>query len=310
MDSRAANLAEMKAQLATDKPKGLEDYIKAEENIYEKAGIGNAAKEEKERIAARLAGMQGEQRAAFLRDLSKAGFAMAQNASQHGATFLGSAAAGGMNFSEGNAKTAEHFANLNETLASSKAKLAQADEAVRAGMIAKGSAEHKEAQKEYANAQRDLTRYEGTMNAGDIAAVRAMDVANRQMQSQENVANINARSRIDAAQIGQRNKDVVENQLKRAYAAAIGKGDNAAAQAILKQLQAVTEAVNPQRFTAPPKQLDPTQILGLRAQLKLAKKNDDKEGIALYSSLLAPYMPSEAAAGAGTATSGNWSVVK
>jgi hypothetical protein len=310
MENRKADRAAREAEVKANAPKGLEDYIKAEENIYAKAGIGNAAKEEKERIAARLAGMQGEQRAAFLRNLSTAGFRMAKEASERGATFLGSAAAGGMNFSESNAKTAEHFANLSETLASSKAKLAQADEAVRVGMITRGSAEHKEAQKEYATARNKVMELNEKMSDADLLAYRALEVANRQMQSQENVANINARSRIDAARIGQGNKDVVENQLKRAYAAAIGKGDGAAAQAILKQLQAVTEAVNPQRFTAPPKTLDPTQILGLRAQLKLAKKNKDDDGIALYSSLLAPYMPSEAAAGAGTATSGNWSVVK
>ena len=314
MDSRAANLAEMKAQLATDKPKGLEDYIKAEENIYAKAGIGNAAKEEKERLNARLAGMQGEQKAAFLRDLSKAGFAMAQNASQHGATFLGSAAAGGMNFSESNAKTAEHFANLSETLASTKAKLAQSDEAVRAGMIAKGSAEHKEARKEYANAQRDLTRYEGTMNASDIAAVRAIEVARMQADRNLATAHVTGQYQLQAAQMRIAGKENVEKQLGAAYLAAMKKSppDIAAAQAILKQLQAVTEAVNPQRFNAPPKALDPTQILTLRSQLNSAKKRGNKEDEAFYTSLLARegYMPSEAAAGAGTATSGNWSVVK
>ena len=310
MENRKADRAAREAEVKASAPKKLEDYIKAEENIYAKAGIGNAAKEEKERLDARLAGMQGEQKAAFLRNLSQAGFRIAEKASERGATFLGSAAAGGMNFSESNAKTAEHFANLSETLASSKAKLAQADEAVRVGMISKGSAEHKETQKEYATARNKVMELNEKMSDADLLAYRALEVAKMQADRELQKANVTGQYQLQVARIGQGNKDAVENQLKRAYAAAIGKGDGAAAQAILKQLQAVTEAVNPQRFNAPPKALDPTQILGLRAQLKLAKKNKDDDGIALYSSLLAPYMPSEAAAGAGTATSGNWSVVK
>lgn len=272
MNERAANLAALKAGIEADKPKGLADYVQQEKDLYKNEGIGKAAEAERARLEERAKRLPEEQKEAFYRNLSQAGFRMAEKASERGATFLGAAAAGGTNFSESNAKTAEHFANLKESFEDKRSKLAQADEAVRIGMISRGSAEHKEAQKNYTSAKRDLTKYEGQLNAGDITALRTIEIANRQMQSQENVANINARSRIQAARAGQENKNTAEKQLKDAYLAAMRRGDKAAAQVILNQFEALTRAAYPQRFEAPAKPLDANQRLLLRTQLNMALK--------------------------------------
>jgi hypothetical protein len=300
MENRKADRDAREAEVKANAPKGLEDYIKAEKNIYAKEGIGNAAKEEKERLDARLAGMQGEQKAAFLRDLSKAGFAMAQNASQHGATFLGSAAAGGMNFSESNAKTAEHFANLSETLASNKAKLAQADEAVRAGMIAKGSAEHKEAQKEYATARNKVMELNEKMSEADLSAYRALEVMKLQGRNQLENTRLHGAYQLQAAQMGIAGKENVEKQLGAAYLAAMKKSppDNAAAQAILKRIQDYRIA-NTTRDPAR-KALTAVDLQNGLMNLKRAIDKKDPVGIATWSEYLGMEPPSAAGAGAGS----------
>ena len=310
MNERAANLAALKAGIEADKPKGLADYVQQEKDLYKNEGIGKAAEAERARLEERAKRLPEEQKEAFYRNLSQAGFRMAEKASERGATFLGAAAAGGTNFSESNAKTAEHFANLKESFEDKRSKLAQADEAVRIGMISRGSAEHKEAQKNYTSATRDLTKYEGQLNAGDIAALRAIEVAKMQAASELEKTRLQGMNQLRVAQAGQENKNTAEKQLGAAYIAAMKKSppDTAAAQVILKQIEEYKRATTAR--DAPAKPLDPMQISTLRAQLKSAINNKDKAGIALYSSLLAPYMPSEAAAEAGAATSGNWSVVK
>jgi len=230
MKSRDDLMEAFKARVREANPGKQEDLDASTKARYDKAGIGKAAEAEQARIAKREAGLGEESKAAFYRDLSKAGFNMAAFAGKRGreATgFLGALAAGGQDFAESNIKTAARFNELKENLADKQAALAQAQENVKLGVLKESSAKFENREKAYDTAQDKVLGYRANMTEEDIKAGRAFRVA--QMQ-------------IGAANARDNNKS--EEQIKRAMIAA--KNDPKA----LERLSGILANMNPIMYGA------------------------------------------------------------
>lgn len=222
--SRSDLIEAFKARVKEANPGKQEDLDASTKARYAKAGIGKAAEAEQARIAKREAGLGEESKAAFWRDLSKAGFSMAAFAGKRGreATgFLGALAAGGQDFSESNIKTAARFNELKESLADKQAALAQAQENVALGVLKESSAEFRDRSKAYETAKDKVLGYEASMVEEEIKAGRALEIA---------------RMQISAAAAGREDRNTAVKKLSDAYYAAIKAGDTPAQKEILKQI--------------------------------------------------------------------------
>jgi hypothetical protein len=229
MKSRSELIKAFEARVREANPGKQEDLDALTKARYDKAGIGKAAEAEQARIAKREAGLGEESKAAFWRDLSKAGFSMAAFAGKRGreATgFLGALAAGGQDFSESNIKTAARFNELKESLADKQAALAQAQENVALGVLKESSAEFRDRSKAYETAKDKVLGYQASMVEEEIKAGRALEVA---------------RMQIGAANARDNNKS--EEQIKRAIIEANKKGDLKAVEALQKILTGISPSM-------------------------------------------------------------------
>jgi len=138
------------------KPKSREDYKKELEDEYKKAGIGGADAKRVAQLAEREGKLEAEHDKRMWLDASKAGFKMAAAASKRGATFLGSAAAGGEEFADAYGKTMDAIEAKRTKLADAKYDLDKLEEARKMGIIDKTDSRYKEAKSDYAKARHDL----------------------------------------------------------------------------------------------------------------------------------------------------------
>jgi hypothetical protein len=209
-------------------PQSQEYYVGNEKKLRDASGIGKANQDAQARLTKQEAGIEGESKAAFYRDLSKAGFSMAAFAGKRGreATgFLGALAAGGQDFSESNIKTAARFNELREKMEDRKYALAQADEALKLGDITRGSAQYKDATTQFRKAQEDFSKHEGDMVKDAKTAASRMDEINLQ-----------GRYHLAAAAAGREDRNTAVKKLSDAYYAAVKAKDAPAQKEILKQI--------------------------------------------------------------------------
>lgn len=137
-------------------PKTRGEYKSELEEEYKKAGIGGADAKRAAELTAREGKLEAEHDKRMWLDASKAGFKMAAAASKRGATFLGSAAAGGEEFADAYGKTMDAIETKRTKLADAKYDLDKLEEARKMGIIDKTDSRYKEAKSDYAKARHDL----------------------------------------------------------------------------------------------------------------------------------------------------------
>lgn len=232
-----AEIARMRKELAGMKPKDREAYIAEERQMLEDSGVGKVTAQREAALAKREREYEQEQGKAGLMSLARAGFEMAANASQPGATFFGSAASGALQGLQHYGSEKERLRQIEAGIQDSQFQLAEAgamrEYAARQG----GAALKREADKTYADRSAGLTAL--VINREE--SINRVKTAEFQVKAQVAVANAEL-----LAKAGEMNLARQISQLVAMSNKFWAKGDTATADAYIQRAQQIVDSTAPQ----------------------------------------------------------------
>lgn len=230
-------IARRRTELAGLKPKDRQAYIDEEKQLLEEAGLGKIRDQREAALNKRQAEYEQEKGKTGLMSLARAGFEMASNASQPGATFFGAAANGALQGLEHYNTAKEHLRQVDAGIQDAQFQLAEAD-GLRNYAAMQGGAQLKR--------EADKTFYERS------AGLSALVIGREEAQQRLKVAEFQAQAQVAIANV-QLLADAGKNDLARQLAQMIdmstkfwseGKPDKA--QAYMDRAQAIVTATAPQ----------------------------------------------------------------
>lgn len=230
-------IARRRTELGGLKPKDEQFYTDKEMQLMEKAGLGKIREQREAALNKRQAEYEQEKGKTGLMSLARAGFEMASNASQSGATFFGAAANGALQGLEHYNTAKEHLRQVNAGIQDAQFQLAEADGLRNYAAMQGGAQLKREADKTYYERSAGLS----ALVIGREEAQQRLKVA--EFQAQTNVAIANVQLLADAG------KNDLARQLSQMIAMSTkfwseGKPDKA--QAYMDRAQAIVTATAPQ----------------------------------------------------------------
>jgi hypothetical protein len=219
------------------KPRDLKAYTDEERQMLEDSGLGKITAQREAALAKRQGEYEQEKGKAGLMALARAGFEMAANASQPGATFFGSAASGALQGLENYNAEKERLRQVDTGIQDAQFQLAEAG-AMREYAARQGGAQLKrEADKTYADRSAGLTAL--VINREE--SVNRVKTAEFQVKAQMAIANAELLAKAGEMSLARQVSQLVAMSNKF-----WAKGDTATADAYMDRAQAIVDNTAPQ----------------------------------------------------------------
>lgn len=238
--SNSASVAEearLRGELSKAKPRGREAYTADERQMLEDSGLGKIAAKREAALAERQQEYEQEKGKAGLMSLARAGFEMAANASQPGATFFGSAASGALRGIEHYGTEKERLRQINAGIQDAQFQLAEAGGLREYAAMQGGAQLQREAEKTYAGLSAQLAKL----------VVDREESGNRvkmaEFSARTQVAIANAELLAKAGEMGLARQI---NQLVAMSNKFWANGDTVTADAYMKRAQDIVDSTAPQ----------------------------------------------------------------
>ena len=230
-------IARMRKELAGMKPQDRDAYIAEQRQMLEDSGVGKVTAQREAALAKREREYEQEKGKAGLMSLARAGFEMAANASQPGATFFGAAASGALQGLQQYGAEKERLRQVDAGIQDAQFQLAEAgamrEYAARQG----GDALYREAQKTYNDRSAGLAAL--VINREE--SINRVKIAEFQVKAQTAIANAELLAKAGEMNLARQISGLVAMSNKF-----WAKGDTATANDYMDRVQAIVDSTSPQ----------------------------------------------------------------